>query len=99
MKLSRQSVSAMVREAAQFMELEDVARRVNLSVEEVRAMLGAKKVQRSPCVVIDAKSRKVSHHVSFRAAYRHVCIAGLTDWSWHTKADYDAWCEVNGVKA
>lgn len=93
----RYSDTRRVREASEFMEPDEIAEHLHMPVVEVLAILGAAPSRRVPCVVIDAKTRRVTHHLSFRAAYRHVCIAGLTAWSWHTKAAYEAWCEVNGV--
>jgi len=49
-----------------------------------------------PAVIIDAKTGTVTTHTSFRGAYRHVCLKGLTEWSWHTQDAYAAWCEAQG---
>ncbi|MCP4243927.1 MAG: hypothetical protein GY772_25530 [bacterium] len=96
---SRKVLEHRVVHMSEFMDAEDIAATLRLSEHEVRRIIRAKAPPRVPVVVIDGKRRKVTHHHSFRSAYRHICVAGLTDWTWHTKAAYEGWLEANGRSA
>lgn len=78
---------------------EEIAERFEIDLGFVLSILEGAGQSASPAVVIDARSGKVSHHRTFRAAYYHICLQGLTEWSWHTKAAYDAWRSVNKAAA
>ncbi|MBR9837051.1 MAG: hypothetical protein GYB50_04055 [Rhodobacteraceae bacterium] len=94
---SRRRFEQRVRELSEYMDPEDVADTLRIRLGDVLLVLGRKAPKQTPAVVIDAKTQNVSHHVSFRSAYRHVCVAGLVDWTWHTREAYVEWCRINGV--
>lgn len=63
-------------------EPDDIAEFLDLAVADVEEALGARRRPQINIVLRDAKTGRIWRVRSWRAAYRNVCLHGLTEWGW-----------------